>query len=42
MGEESGEELPGEYEDMVRELESGKIPDDDSLAGSGEADDLPL
>ena len=42
MGEESGEELPGEYEDMVRELESGKIPDDDSLTGSGEADDLPL
>ena len=42
MGEETGAELPGEYEDMVRELESGKIPDDDSLAGSGEADDLPL
>ena len=42
MGEESGEDLPGEYEDMVRELESGKIPDDDALTGSGEADDLPL
>ena len=41
MGEESGEELPGEYEDMVRELESGKIPDDDDLAGSGDAADLP-
>ncbi len=42
MGEETGEELPGEYEDMVRELESGKIPDDDDSAGSGDADDLPL
>lgn len=42
MGEESGEELPGEYEDMVRDLESGKIPDDDAPAGSGETDDLPL
>ena len=42
MGEESGEELPGEYEDMVRELESGKIPDDDDPAGSGGPDDAPL
>lgn len=42
MGEESGEELPGEYEDMVRDLESGKVPDDDALAGSGDTDDLPL
>ena len=42
MGEESGEELPGEYEDMVRDLESGKIPDDDALAGPGEIDDVPL
>ena len=42
MGEETGEDLPGEYEDMVRELESGKIPDDDDFAGSGDANDLPL
>lgn len=42
MGEESGEELPGEYEDMVRELESGKIPGDDDIAGSGDDQDLPL
>jgi len=42
MGEESGEELPGEYEDMVRDLESGKVPDDDAIADSRETDDLPL
>ncbi len=42
MGEESGAELPGEYEDMVRELESGKIPDDEDSAGSGGSEDLPL
>lgn len=42
MGEESGEELPGEYEDMVRDLESGKVPDDDAFADSSETDDLPL
>lgn len=42
MGEESGEELPGEYEDMVRDLESGKVPDDDAFADSSENDDLPL
>ena len=41
MGEESGEELPGEYEDMVRELESGRIPEDDGAA-SGAEDELPL
>lgn len=42
MGEESGGDLSGEYEDMVRDLESGKTPDDDALAGSGEIDDMPL
>ncbi len=42
MGEESGEDLPGEYEDMVRDLESGKVPDDDAFAGSGETEDSPL
>ena len=42
MGEESGEELPGEYEDMVRELESGKIPDDDDFGGAGDANEPPL
>lgn len=42
MGEETGEDLPGEYEDMVRELESGKVPDDDAFGGSGDTDDLPL
>lgn len=42
MGEESGEELPGEYEDMVRELESGRVPDDDDFAGLGGTEDLSL
>ena len=42
MGEESGEDLPGEYEDMVRDLESGKIPDDDDVAGAGGVENLPL
>ena len=41
MGEETGEDLPGEYEDMVRDLESGKIPDDDDGAGAGADDYLP-
>ncbi len=42
MGEESGEELPGEYEEMVRELESGKIPDDDDIGGMDPGDEPPL
>jgi hypothetical protein len=42
MGEETGEDMPGEYEDMVRQLEAGKIPEDDDSLDSGGTDGLPL
>ncbi len=33
MSEELGDDLPPEYEDVVRELEAGRLPDEDELPG---------
>lgn len=47
MEEEAGDDLPGEYEDVVRELEAGRIPDDSDFVGDGDfvgesgGDELP-
>jgi putative FmdB family regulatory protein len=40
MSDELGEDLPGEYEEMVRELESGKLPEDlEAPTDEGTGDD---
>ena len=37
MSDEMGEDLPGEYEPMLRRMEAGEMPDDEELA-SADAD----
>ena len=40
MSDEMGEELPGEYEPMLRRMEAGEMPDDEEFASAdGELDD---
>ena len=35
MSEEMGEDLPGEYEPMLRRMEAGEMPEDDEFEGAG-------
>jgi putative FmdB family regulatory protein len=40
MGEQMGEDLGPEYEEMVDRLEAGEMPDDDGMPGMGNGGDF--
>ncbi len=40
MGETMGEDLPPDFDDQIRRMEAGEMPDDDDLGGDGALDDF--
>ncbi len=42
MGQEMGEDLGPEYEEMVDRMEAGEMPDDEGMGGGGLGDDSSM